>query len=254
MHTSFAAHLNRMLAGIIRPQPDETPDERADRYRQTQTLWASYVPRDPIEAMLAAQIVAAEFGALDCMQMVAATQDPGLIARFQTRALAFQRASASAEKRLVRMQKRPDEALAEPDDSPPPAPLRQAPMVVVAAKDPVRREAEEPETTGLVAVLRKPEAQRNAEEREIVATFHAHFEDVMDKMTWPYGKQPRKDSLKRETSYLVALLDQGKGKLPRQLKDEELAAGTALERLERARTGGQEAMQRDDDGSADEAA
>ena len=251
MQTSFATNLNRMLAGIIRPQPDETPDERADRCQQTHILWASFAPRDAIEAMLAAQIVAAEFGALDCMQMVAATQDPDLIGRFQARALAFQRAAASAEKRLMRMQKRPDEALAEPHDAPPPEPLRQA-AFVVGAKDPVRREPE-PEATGLVAVLRKPEAQRNAEEQAVVATFHAHFEDVMDKMTWPYGKQPRKDSLKRETSYLVALLDRGKGKLPRQLKDEELAAGTALERMERAMNGGQEAMQREDDGSVGEA-
>ena len=253
MQTSFVAHLNRMLAGIIRPQPDETPDERAERCGQTQTLFASYAPRDAIEAMLAAQIVSAAFGALDCMQMLAATQDAGLIGRFQTRALAFQRAAGAAEKRLVRMQQRAEEALAEPDDAPPPEPLRQAP-ITVAAKDPIRREPEAQEDTGVVAVLRKPEAQRNAEEQAIVATFHAHFEDVMDKMTWPYGKQPRKDSLKRETSYLVALLDQGKGKLPRQMKDEELAAGTALERMELAGKRAQDAMQREESGSVGEAA
>ena len=253
LQTSFAAHLNRMLAGIIRPQSDETPEERADRCRQTHMLWASYAPRDAIEAMLAAQIVSAAFGALDCMQMVAATQDRNLIGRFQTRALAFQRASASAEQRLVRMQKRTDDALVEPDDAPPPEPLRQAP-IVVAAKEPIHPEPEEPEATGVVAVLRKPEALRNADDREIVDTFHAHFEDVMNTMTWPYGKQPRKDSLKRETSYLLALLDSGKGKTPRQLKDEELAAGTALERMELAARRGQEVMQREEGGSVDNAA
>ena len=253
MQTSFATNLNRMLAGIIRPQPDETPDERADRCQQTHILWASFAPRDAIEAMLAAQIVAAEFGALDCMQMVAATQDPDLIGRFQARALAFQRAAASAEKRLMRMQKRPDEALAEPHDAPPPEPLRLAP-ILTGAQDPIRREPEVAPETGPIVALRKSATLRTPEEREIVATFHAHFEDVMNRMTWPYGKQPRKDSLKRETSYLVGLLDRSKGKLARQMKDEELAAGTALERLENAMKRGQEAIQPEEGDPADMAA
>ena len=253
MDTSFETHLNRALAGIIRPQSDETPEEQADRRRQARTLWASYVPRDAIEAMLAAHIVIAAFGALDCVQLSVATQDPALIGRFQTRLLAFQRSAASAEKRLEKAQKRPDAALAEPDDAPPPEPWRQAPLII-AAKDPIRREPEQPEATGVEATLRKPVGARSAEDQEIVDAFHAHFEDVMNTMTWPYGKQPRKDSLKRETSYLLALLDSGKGKTPRQLKDEELAAGTALERLELAAERGLEAIQREECGRAEEAA
>ncbi len=246
MDTSFATYMTRVLVSTIRAQPDETPEERANRCKQGHTLWASYVPRDAIEQMLATQIVTSVFGAADCLQLAASTQDARLIARFNGQALAFQRATAAAEKRLEKAQQRADDALFEPDDAPPPEPLRQAP-IFVGVQDPIRREPEpEPEATGLVAVLRKPEARRNASEQAIVATFHAHFEDVMDKMTWPYGKQPRKDSLKRETSYLVALLDRGKGKLPRQLKDEELAAGTALERMEAALKEGQEAMRREE--------
>ena len=253
MDTSFATYINRALAGIIRPQRDETPEERADRCKQTRTLWAAYAPRDPIEAMLAAHIVESAFGALDCMQISAATQDPEAIGRWQTRALAYQRAGASAEKRLLRMQQRPDAALIEPDDAPAPEPLRQAPLVV-APKDPLHRETEQPTATGVEAVLRKPAALRSAADQEVVDTFHAHFEAVMDRMTWPYGKQPRTDSLKRETSYLLALLDRGKGKQPRELKDEELAAGTALERLETAAKRREEAMRREDEGSVGAAA
>ena len=253
MDTSFATHITRVLVSTMRAQPDETPEERANRCKQAHTLWASYVPRDAIEQMLATQIVTSVFAAADCLQLAASTQDARSIARFNGQTLAFQRAIASAEKRLEKAQRRPDDALFEPDDAAPPVPLRQAP-IVTGTQDPVHREPEEPPATGVVAVLRKPEGQRNAEEQAIVATFHAHFEDVMDTMTWPYGKQPRKDSLKRETSYLVALLDSGKGKTPRQLKDEELAAGTALERMELAAKRGQEAIQREESGLADEAA
>ncbi len=248
MDTSFATFMTRIVVSTIRAQPDETPDERANRCKQAHTLWASYVPRDAIEQMLATQIVGSVFAAADCLQLAAATQDARSIARFNGQALAFQRATASAEKRLEKAQLRPDNALFEPDDAPPPEPLRQAP-ILTGAQDPIRREPEVAPETGLVAVLRKPEPQRNAEEQQIVATFHAHFEEVMDKMTWPYGKQPRKDSLKRETSYLVGLLDRSKGKLARQMKDEELAAGTALERMELAAKRGQEAIQREESGS-----
>ena len=253
MPTSFVAYLNRMLAGAVRAQPNETPDERAERCCQTRTLFASYAPRDAIEAMLAAQIVAAAFGALDCQQLATGTQDARAIARFNAQVLAYQRASASAEKRLEKAQRRSDAELPEPEDGPSPEPLRQAP-IFSGAQDPVHREPEGPTETGPVVALRKPEGLRTPEEQAIVATFHLHFEEVMDRMTWPYGKQPRKDSLKRETSYLVALLDRSKGKLARQMKDEELAAGTALERLETAMKRGQEAIQREDEGSLGEVA
>ena len=253
MDTSFATFMTRVLVSTIRAQPDETPDERAHRCKQAHTLWASYVPRDAIEQMLATQIVSSVFGAADCQQLAAATQDARLIARFNGQALAFQRATASAEKRLEKAQLRPDNALFEPDDAPPPEPLRQAP-ILTGAQDPIRREPEVAPETGPIVALRKSATLRTPEEREIVATFHAHFEDVMNRMTWPYGKQPRKDSLKRETSYLVGLLDRSKGKLARQMKDEELAAGTALERLENAMKRGQEAIQPEEGDPADMAA
>ena len=253
MDTSFATFMTRVLVSTIRAQPDETPDERANRCKQAHTLWASYVPRDAIEQMLATQIVGSVFAAADCLQLAAATQDARSIARFNGQALAFQRATASAEKRLEKAQLRPDNALFEPDDAPPPEPLRQAP-ILTGAQDPIRREPEVAPETGPIVALRKSATLRTPEEREIVATFHAHFEDVMNRMTWPYGKQPRKDSLKRETSYLVGLLDRSKGKLARQMKDEELAAGTALERLENAMKRGQEAIQPEEGDPADMAA
>ncbi len=245
--------MTRVAVGTIRAQPDETPQERANRCKQAHTLWASYHPRDAIEQMLAMQIVSSVFGAADCQQLAASTQDARSIARFNGQALAFQRATASAEKRLEKAQLRSDDALFEPDDAPAPEPLRRAPLVI-GGQDPLHREPDVAPETGPVAALRKPEALRTPAEQEIVVTFHRHFEEVMDKMTWPYGKQPRKDSLKRETSYLVGLLDRSKGKLARQMKDEELAAGTALERLEAAMKSGQEAMQREQGDPADMAA
>ena len=71
----FTRDLLRSLTATIPAQPDETDAEYAERFAAASTAWAGFHPRDTVEQMLAAQIVAAHYSALDCLARAAETED-----------------------------------------------------------------------------------------------------------------------------------------------------------------------------------
>ena len=63
----FTRELLRSLTGTLRAQADETNAEYEERFTAAATVWATFRPRDPMEQMLAAHIVAAQYAGLDCL-------------------------------------------------------------------------------------------------------------------------------------------------------------------------------------------
>jgi hypothetical protein len=74
-NTPFTRDLLRSLTATIPAQPDETDAEYAERFAAASTAWRSFHPRDTVEQMLAAQIVAAHYAALGCLTRAAETED-----------------------------------------------------------------------------------------------------------------------------------------------------------------------------------
>ena len=71
-NTPFTQNLLRTLVATLPAQRDETEADYEERFATA----AAYRPRDIVEQMLAAQIVAAHYSALDCLARAAEAGPP----------------------------------------------------------------------------------------------------------------------------------------------------------------------------------
>ena len=131
-NTPFTQNLLRTLTATIPAQPDETRAEYAERFAAATTAWVAFHPRDPVEQMLAAQIVAAHYAALDCLTKAAETEDPARADRLRRSHATMTRTMRDTMRLLESRQQRPA------DTAPPPA---------IAPIPPPRRRPAEPKTT-----------------------------------------------------------------------------------------------------------
>ncbi len=76
LDSSFTRHLLRTVMDTARAKPNETGAEYNERYSAAAAALAAFGPRDPLEQMLAAQLVAANYAALDCLDRAMAERDP----------------------------------------------------------------------------------------------------------------------------------------------------------------------------------
>ena len=74
-NSPFTQNLLRTLVATIPAWPDETAAEYEERCAAATTACAAFCPRDTVEQMLSAQIVAAHHSALDCLAQAADTED-----------------------------------------------------------------------------------------------------------------------------------------------------------------------------------
>ena len=138
-NTPFTRDLLRTLVGTVRAQPDETRAEYAERFAAVTTAWAAYRPRDPMEQMLAAQIVGAHYAALDCLTQAAEAEDPAHAERLRRSYTAMTRTMRDMMRLLESRQQRPAE-IAPPLAVEPIPPLRRRPPAPKAAQHPIHRE------------------------------------------------------------------------------------------------------------------
>jgi len=139
-NTPFTRNLLGGLTATIPAQPDETDDEYAERFTAATTAWAAFKPRDPVEQMLAAQIVAAHHAALDCLNKAVETEDAALADRLRRSHATLTRTMRDMMRLLDRQQQRPvTEAPVMPAIAPVPPPRRR-PAEVNAAYNPMHRE------------------------------------------------------------------------------------------------------------------
>ncbi len=154
----FTRNLLGTLTDSVRALPNETEAQYKDRYTAVVIAFAAYAPRDPIEQMLAAQIVAAHHAALDCLVQAMAAEDALTHARLH-------RIHASLNRAINTTMRLLSKAQARPADSLPPPPViedRVQPAPVVTAKPPqhpIRRENPRP-ANGRTADLRRDSAER----------------------------------------------------------------------------------------------
>ena len=125
----FTRDLLRGLTAAIRAQPDETEAEYAERFAAVTTAWAAFHPRDPMEQMLAAQIVVAHHAALDCLNRAAETEDPAQADRHRRSYATMTRTMRDLMRLLERQQQQRPAASALPPPSiePIPPPRRRLP-------------------------------------------------------------------------------------------------------------------------------
>ena len=126
----FTRDLLRSLTATIRALPDETRAEYAERFAAATAAWAAFHPRDPLEQMLAAQIVGAHHAALDCLIRAAETEDPTQADRLRRSFATMNRTMRDTLRLLTLQQQRPAA-------SAPPAPA-------IEAIPPARRRLAEP--------------------------------------------------------------------------------------------------------------
>ena len=103
----FTRDLLRSLAATVRAQPNETPAEYAERFAAVTTAWAAFRPRDPMEQLLAAQIVGAHYAALDCLTKAAETEDPAQADRHSRSYVTLTRTMQNMIRLLADQQQRP---------------------------------------------------------------------------------------------------------------------------------------------------
>ena len=142
----FTRDLLRSLAGTVRAQPDETAAEYGERFAAASTAWASFRPRDPMEQMLAAQIVSAHYASLDCLNRAMETDDPAQAERLRRSYATMTRTMRDAMRLLERQQQRPA-------DTAPPLAIEPIPQP--------RRRPPEPKTTQQPMHREKPPAAPN---------------------------------------------------------------------------------------------
>jgi hypothetical protein len=171
----FTRDLLRSLTATRRAQPNETDAEYAERFAATATALAALHPRDPSEQMLAAQIVSAQYTALDCLSRAAEAEDPILADKHHRTYALMNRAMGNAMRLLEKQRTQPAEALPPPALAPIPPPRRRPPEPK-PPQHPIHREKAPP---------RKPEkdpskmtdAELEASKDEIRAVFAAALSD-----------------------------------------------------------------------------
>ena len=128
----FTQNLLRTLVATIPAQPDETDTEYEERFAAATTAWAAFRPRDTVEQMLAAQIVAAHHAALDCLTRAAETEN-------QTQADKLRRSHATMTRTMRDLMRLLETRQQRSADT-------QAPLAIEPIPKPRRRPAE-PKTT-----------------------------------------------------------------------------------------------------------
>ena len=174
-NTPFTRNLLRTLAATARAKPNETEAEYKDRYTAITAAFAAYAPRDPMEQLLAAQIVAAQYAALDCLAQAAVAEDSATHARLHRIHASLNRSVNTNMRLLLKAQERPAESLPTPPAIEAPAP----PEPVVALKPlqhPIRREKQRG-ADGRVFDFKRDPAKMSDEELE-AAIAHAKAEEA----------------------------------------------------------------------------
>ena len=123
----FTRDLLRSLAGTVRAQPYETAAEYDERLAAATTTWASFRPRDPMEQMLAAQIVSAHYASLDYLNQAMETDDPAHAERLRRSHATLTRTMRDAMRQLDRQQQRPADTAPPLAIKPIPQPRRRPP-------------------------------------------------------------------------------------------------------------------------------
>jgi hypothetical protein len=137
----FTQDLLRALATTVRAQPDETDAEYAARFQAVTTAWAAFRPRDAVEQILAAQIVASHHAALDSLRRAMEAEDPAVAERQRRSYAMTMRTMRDTMRALTQEQQRPDESLAAPPPAiEPPPPLRHRPPAPPVTHTPMNRE------------------------------------------------------------------------------------------------------------------
>ena len=173
--TPFSRSLLPILTSTIRAKPDETEAEYKERYTAIVTAFAAFAPRDPVEQMLAAQLVAAQYAALDCLAQAAVAEDSATHARLHRIHASLNRSVNTNMRLLLKAQERPAESLPTPPAIEAPA----QPEPVVALKPlqhPIRREKQRG-ADGRVFDFKRDPAKMSDEELE-AAIAHAKAEEA----------------------------------------------------------------------------
>ena len=135
----FTRDLLRSLAGTLRAQHHETGAEYEERFAAASIAWAAFRPRDPMEQMLAAQIVAAHYAAIDCLNQAALTDDPALAERLRRSHASLTRTMRDTMHLLDRHQQRPADTAPLLSIAPIPPPRRLSPEAK-PAQQPMHRD------------------------------------------------------------------------------------------------------------------
>ena len=128
------------LAGTLRAQADETNAEYEERFAAATTAWASFHPRDPREQMLAAQIVAANYAGLDCLNRAMEADDPAQAERLRRSYAVMMRTVRDTMRLLDRQRMQPAEAAPSLPVIEPAPPPRRRPPEAKPAQQPMHRE------------------------------------------------------------------------------------------------------------------
>jgi hypothetical protein len=136
----FTRDLLRSLAGTLRAQADETNAEYEERFAAATTAWASFHPRDPMEQMLAAQIVGAHYAGLDCLNRAMEADDPTQAERLRRSYAVTMRTMRDTMRLLDRQRMQPAEAAPPPPVIELVPPPRRRPAEVKPAQQAMHRE------------------------------------------------------------------------------------------------------------------
>jgi hypothetical protein len=129
-----------LAAGTIRAQPDETETEYSERFTTATAAWSALHRRDPMEQMLAAQIVGAHHAAFDCLNRAAETDDAAQADRLR-RSFATMNRTMRDTLRLLNIQQKPPVGSAPaPLDIVPIPPPRRRPAAPNPPQQPMHRE------------------------------------------------------------------------------------------------------------------
>ena len=111
---SIAREVFATLCGTLPPPVTDTPEARAAREETAMAAVAALLPANAYEALLAAEIVAANYNAKDCLRLaVQPGQDPDDARRLRAQANAMMRQEQSSLRALQRIQATREKAEAE---------------------------------------------------------------------------------------------------------------------------------------------
>ena len=138
-NTPFTQNLLRTLVATLPAQRDETEADYEERFATASAAWAAYRPRDIVEQMLAAQIVAAHYSALDCLARAAEAENQIQADKLRRSHVMMIRSMRDGVRQLDHRQQRPADTEAPPA-IPPIPPFRRRPAEANATQDPIQRD------------------------------------------------------------------------------------------------------------------
>lgn len=154
----FTKNLLQALVSVARAQPNETPAEYTARTTAVVSAWAAFGPRDPVEQMLAGQIVGAHYAALECLTLAMQAEDLVTQGRLQRNYATLNRVMLVTMRALTKLKERPDDVLAPQPVVEPVAPLRRPAIAAQQpqAKQPIQREVHRSPTGRVFDFTRDP--------------------------------------------------------------------------------------------------